>query len=162
LTARALAALALLLARGGHGAPHRDRSDHASCLSALEVGRVLQQGDHFRQAETLLRDCLVPGCGPALNKHCRALHAQVLRGIPSVVPVVEDTGGQPLVDVEVTMDGQPLTSHPDGRSIPVDPGWHTFVFTGPDGASATEKVFIGEGQHNHPVPTSLPAAKPRR
>jgi hypothetical protein len=156
----AASAGALLLARV-ELATARPRTDRAACATAYTVGRELQQEGHLRQAEQAVADCVAGGCGRGLSKRCRLLRHQIQLDTPSVVPVV-DQGGQPLVDVQVTVDGQPLTSRPDGRALPVDPGWHTFVFTAPDGAAVSEKVFIGLGQHNHPLHAALPPPRQPR
>jgi hypothetical protein len=60
------------------------------------------------------------------------------------------------------MDDEPLVSRIDGRAVAVDPGMHAFTFHGDDGATATEKVMILQGQHNRALTVSLPASSGAR
>src|SRR4051794_28626935 len=125
MMAKGVIVLAMLLAArpGGH------RRSHAECAGSLRAGRELRRGGHLVEAQHVLPRCVPTSCGAKLAKQCRAFHARLQSDTPSVVFGATDATGQPLVDVDVTVDGAPVTAHLDGRSIPVDPGWHVFVFT---------------------------------
>jgi hypothetical protein len=95
----------------------------------------------------------------------------VEKSLPTLVFSAKDAAGHDLLDVRVTVDGQPLLSTLDGAAVPVDPGPHTFRFEQPGGASATLQILVKEGAKNVEVPTVLsrpppppaepPAAPPR-
>src|SRR5256885_1949574 len=90
-----------------------------------------------------------------MRQECIRRFAQLGNDIPSVIPVVTDAAGSPRVDVQVTMDGELLTSRLDGRSLPVDPGVHEFTFSADGGVIATQKIMIVQGQRNQPLSVAL-------
>jgi hypothetical protein len=106
-----------------------------------------------------------PTC-PILARKCWTTHSELEVGIPSVVPVATDDGGAPLVDVQLSMDGELLASRFDGRALPVDPGMHEFSFATGGHVFAVQRVLIAEGQHYRSLPVvkhaedSASAAKP--
>jgi hypothetical protein len=153
---KSLLVVVLLLASPGEGQPAPARLDRAACRQAYDNGERLHRQGHLLQAEADLRSCMLAGCGARLVKRCRRRWQDLQLDIPSVVPIVADHRGQPVVDVEVTTDGELLTAHTDGRAVRVDPGWHTFVFKAASGATTSERVFVAEGQRNQPVQARLP------
>jgi len=84
---------------------------------------------------------------------CTARFTQLVADIPSVVPVVTDAGDGAAI--EVSMDGEWLTSRIDGRAVPVDPGRHEFRFTKNGDVFATEELMILPGQRNRLISVSL-------
>jgi hypothetical protein len=72
-----------------------------------------------------------------------------------VVPVALDESGNPVADVRVSVDGQPLAAKIDGRSLQVDPGLHEFSFQTAGGALSTQKILIMQGQRNRPISVEL-------
>jgi hypothetical protein len=151
---------ALLLAAAAEAQPAPARLDRAACLQAYQSALALQRAGHLLQAESDLHVCMLRGCGAALIKRCGRRWRGLELDIPSVVPVVIDHRGQPVVDVEVTMEGEVLTARADGRAVRVDPGWHTFVFKAASGATASARFFVAEGQRNQPVEASFPPPAP--
>jgi hypothetical protein len=87
----------------------------------------------------MLLTCAKATCGGLLKQQCTNLYMQLESDIPSVVPLVTDDAGAPRVDVQVTMDGEVLTSRLDGRSLRVDPGLHEFSFSA-DTASSRRRT----------------------
>jgi hypothetical protein len=155
-TTRKALLVALLLAAPVE-APARPASlDRATCHRAYQKAQSLERAGYLRQAEADLRSCMLPGCGAALTRRCRRRWQALELDIPSVVPVVTDHRGQPVVEVDVTMDGEVLTARADGRALRVDPGWHTFVFKAAGGATTSERFFVAEGQRNQPIETRFP------
>jgi hypothetical protein len=107
--------------------------------------------------------CATSTCG-GLGKECAAEASELDADVPTIVPVVSNEAGTPLVDVQVKMDGTLLTSRLDGRSLSVDPGLHEFSFSTDSGASATQKIMVVQGQRNRPITVSLrtpPKAAPK-
>jgi hypothetical protein len=133
-----------------------------TCADTNKEAQEKEAAGHLSEASELYQQCAKQSCGAFLLNECTAHHARLVLDIPSVVPVFNDKSGTPLQDVKVTMDGESLTSRLDGRALPVDPGFHEFVFTSEDGISVTKKLMILQGQHNRPVMVSLksPAGKP--
>src|SRR5438105_4198057 len=95
-----------------------------ACLTAFRAAEASEQAGRLRVAKERLFLCAQPLCARAIRRQCALRFAQLDADIPSVVPVVQDEAGTPRADVQVAVDGEPLTSHLDGRALPVDPGTH--------------------------------------
>jgi hypothetical protein len=139
----------VLLARPGHAAP--------SCPASYKQGLKQEQAGKLREAQKAFSACSRASCGAAVRRDCILRFGQLGSDIPSVVPVVTDPTGEPVLDVKVTMDGETLTTKIDGRAVPVDPGLHEFSFSSPVGASS-QKIVILQGQRNRPIAVTLGGA----
>jgi hypothetical protein len=127
-----------------------------SCTAAYKNGVKLEQASQLREAQKAFSACSKAACGAAVRRECIMRYGQLGSDIPSVVPVVTDASGEPVLQVKVTMDGEVLTSQIDGRAVAVDPGLHQFSFSGAAG-SATQKIVILQGQRNRPLAVTLGA-----
>jgi hypothetical protein len=148
---------AVLVAAGAAGLlaiayPAEARS--ASCTAAFKDGVKLEQAARLREAQKAFAACSKSACGASVRRECIMRYGQLASDIPSVVPVVTDATGEPILDVKVTMDGETLTSQIDGRAVPVDPGLHEFSFTTPAGATR-QKIVILQGQRNRPIAVTI-------
>jgi hypothetical protein len=148
---------ALLVATGVAGlllvAPAAEARS-ASCTAAFKDGVKLEQAARLREAQKAFAACSKAACGASVRRECIMRYGQLGSDIPSVVPVVTDATGEPILDVKVTMDGETLTSQIDGRAVPVDPGLHEFSFTTPAGATR-QKIVILQGQRNRPIAVTI-------
>ena len=115
----------------------------------------------LREARELLASCTKSACGELISQQCRFAVQQLDSDMPSVVPVVTDAAGTPIVEVEVRIDGQLLTSRLDGVSLEVDPGLHEFSFQTSQGVVHTQRLMIVTGQRNRLVPVQLGSAQAR-
>jgi hypothetical protein len=110
----------------------------------------------LREARDLLSTCAKAACGRALKQECTTQFVRLdSADIPSIVPSATDSAGAPLVDVEVAMDGEHLTSRLDGQPLLVDPGLHEFSFTTSSGLNASQKVMIVQGERGRLLSVSL-------
>jgi hypothetical protein len=129
----------------------------AACTAATASYRRAvesQRAGRLRDAVDSYRECEESTCAN-LSQACATKSMQLCASMPSVVPLVTDEQGAPKVDVEVKMDQATLTSHLDGKGIPVDPGVHEFTFADQGKVFATQKVMIVEGQRNRAIAVSL-------
>jgi hypothetical protein len=92
---------------------------------------------------------------------------------PSIVFDVKDPKGADIIDVRVSVDGQPLADHLDGAALKVDPGVHTFTFEVAGQLPVQNKMLVREGEAGRhevvvvgsagsgpsPTPASPPAAR---
>ena len=131
------------------------KNDKKACTDAYTQAQEKAQTAHLREAKELLAKCAKVVCGSFLQKECGTLYTQLEADIPSIVPLVTDDAGQPMVLVEVKMDGELLTSRLDGHALPVDPGSHEFSFGTDAGVFATRKVNIMQGQRNRTISVKL-------
>jgi hypothetical protein len=89
---------------------------------------------------------------------CASWLADVEKALPTVVLTAKNGDGADLVDVKVSVDGQPLVAKLDGQAVPMNPGSHTFHFEGVGGTSQDRQVVVREGDKNQPVAAVLGAA----
>ncbi len=129
----------------------------ASCGEAYTNAQTLRNARKLVQARDALRICAQPTCKDFIVKDCADWLDQVQRSLPSVVPVATDGQGNALFDVKVSVDGAPLESKLDGRSIDIDPGPHTISFEAADGTKVDRQVLVSEGEHDKRVAVTLGA-----
>jgi hypothetical protein len=123
-------------------------------MVAFKAGQRAEQVGKLLEARDLLLTCATATCG-GLGKECAEEATELDSEIPTIIAVASDESGKPLVDVQVKMDGAPLTSRLDGLSVSVDPGLHEFSFATDSGGFASEKVMIAQGQRNRAITVSL-------
>ncbi|MEA2698479.1 MAG: hypothetical protein QOI66_2750 [Myxococcales bacterium] len=142
--------------RAGAASLARDdaNDDRQACQLAFADARQQAGRGHLQKANRLFSQCADPVCGRALANECAARRAQLEPDIPSVVPVLTDREGRPVVEAAVSIDGQPLAAQLDGRAVFVDPGLHEFTFTA-DGQVVVTEALIAQGQRNYLVTASL-------
>jgi hypothetical protein len=83
-------------------------------------------------------------------------HSRLETDIPSVIPLVKTAAGEPVIDVQVMMDGQVLAARADGLAVSIDPGMHEFVFKQGKTVLATQSLVVAQGQHNRRIMVALP------
>jgi|SRR5579859_830194 len=125
------------------------------CSAAYENARQLEAAGHLKQATEELLRCTNSTCSALLRQQCSTRYLQLDADVPTVVPLATNGAGEARVNVQVSIDGELLTSRLDGRALPVDPGLHEFSFVA-DGAVAKTKVMIVQGARNRTVTVSLP------
>ena len=152
---------ALLLFPNAANAGNRTGTERLDeCAAAYARAKDRQAAGQLKEARDLLLGCISPACEIGLQQQCTNLYTQLDSDIPSIVPVVTDGAGAPLVDVQVTMDGTVLASHIGGQALLVDPGVHEFTFSANGVVFATQKLMILQGQRNRPILGSLLAMVP--
>jgi hypothetical protein len=125
-----------------------------ACKVAYKSALEREESGRLREARDLFSRCSAATCGK-VRAECKSSYALLNSDIPSVVPVVTDEEGELVFNVQVTMDGEVLTSRADGRPIVVDPGGHEFSFSTADGVFAKQNVMIRRGQRNLTLPVSI-------
>jgi hypothetical protein len=137
------------------------KSTSATCQAALASSQELEQAGHFKEAREVALGCTRSACNNAIQVQCEARFERLEAETPSIVPVVTDSRGEPLVDVEVRVDGQLLTPRIDGRGLLVDPGAHEISFSKDGAVFHTSTLFLLQGERNRVVSTTWkPAAEP--
>ncbi|HEX3346395.1 MAG TPA: hypothetical protein VHS09_17545, partial [Polyangiaceae bacterium] len=107
--------------------------EKAVCLDASLKGQTLRNADKLLEARDQFRICAQLQCPSVVQTDCASWLDAVEKNLPTVVLTAKDGAGAALIDVRVTVDGAPLTASLDGRSIPMNPGPHSFHFELPDG-----------------------------
>jgi len=88
---------------------------------------------------------------------CGGWLADVEKNLPTVVVTAKDASGNDLVDVRVTLDGQPLLAKLTGEALPVNPGPHAFHFEAAGGLTVDRQVLVKQGDKNQEVAAVLGA-----
>src|SRR5258708_17787993 len=148
--------LAAILLRSAPASGDSVRSQGGlACKRDYRSAQELEQSGHLLEARQLLLQCAKSTCGRFLLRECTTRYTQLESDIPTVVPRVTDEAGAPRGDVQVTVDGGPLTVQLDGHAVEVDPGLHEFSFAKYGVAFVTEKLVIVQGQRDRLISVSL-------
>lgn len=142
-------------AKGGGGSGSSKRAICTAAVSAYKDAVEQSKAGHLRDARASLATCMqATVCGGLVPK-CKAFSDKLAEKMSSVIPVVVDQSGAPLLDVQVKLDDQLVTSHLDGMAVLVDPGPHEFAFANDKGVFATQKVLVLEGQRDRAVTVTI-------
>jgi hypothetical protein len=131
-----------------------------SCIASHEQSQMLRKDGKLRAAREQMINCSRDVCPKLLRKECSGWMSEVDEAIPSVVIEAKGPDGQDLVEMKVTVDGQPLTDKLDGRAVNVDPGVHVFKFEIPKVKPREEKIVIREGQKARKIVVDFSPPKP--
>lgn len=115
----------------------------ANECAALGRASALRAQGKLSAALSQLSSCMeATECNAEARRRCAAEQQALANEMPSVVVHAHDGRGNDLVDVSVTLDGEPFVSKLDGLAMSIDPGEHTFVFTraGQDPVTHTERI----------------------
>jgi hypothetical protein len=129
--------------------------DRAICLESASKGQTLRDAHKLVEAREELLVCAAPRCPTVVQADCINWLEDVQRALPTVVLSAKDTTGSDLVDVSVSVDGQPLLPRIDGLALPIDPGLHTFRFESKGRAPAELRVLVKEGEKSQSLSTVL-------
>jgi hypothetical protein len=132
-------------------------SENRACTSAFKSAQQRVQSGRFVEASSFFAKCAREVCGDSLAQECSQRNNDLYSDLSSVVFLVTDRTGEPMTEVQVSMDGAPLTSRLDGLSLPVEAGPHEFSFSTSTGIFASQKIVIFRGQRNRPISVVRPA-----
>jgi hypothetical protein len=127
----------------------------AACLDSASTGQTLRDAHKLVLARVQFQICASATCPAGVQRDCVTWLAELDRTVPTLVLSAKDGAGKDLVDIRVSMDGQPLVSTLDGRAVAVDPGMHTFRFERADGTQVTEPTLVKEGEKAQPLAVVL-------
>lgn len=129
----------------------------SECLASSDLAQDLRTQGQLLAARDQLAICANDACPAVVRKDCGKWLADVQESIPTIVLGAREEGSGDVIDVDVTLDGKPLTSHLDGKSIPIDPGPHKLTFAVPGRKTIELQVLLTEGDKNHRVQAVFPA-----
>lgn len=125
------------------------------CITAYEQTQTLRKDGKFIAAREQAQICSKDVCPAILSKDCTRWIGELDASVGSVICEAKTAKGASVVDVDVTIDGNELTSRLDGKPISVDPGKHTFHFTR-GAATYDETVLVREGEKNRRITATFP------
>jgi hypothetical protein len=127
-------------------ASSRASADVQACLGASEKGQRARTAGKLREAREQFLLCSSDGCPAMVRRDCAQWQGEVLATLPSIVLGAKDRAGRDLFDVTVSVDGEPLVKKLDGKSLPIDPGPHTFKFEMTGAPPVVERALVKEGE----------------
>ena len=129
--------------------------DKSACLDAASKGQRFRDVHQLVEAREQLRICAAARCPVVVQSDCAIWLADVEKALPGVVLTAKNRAGVDLVDVKVTIDGQPLVAKLDGQAVSINAGPHVFHFEGSDGSSVLQRVLVKEGDKSQSVAVVL-------
>ncbi|HEY2370896.1 MAG TPA: hypothetical protein VGH87_31095 [Polyangiaceae bacterium] len=151
---RVVFAIAFFAAGVANATPTRDE-----CLKASEDAQLLRIKTQLVAARDKLVVCSNDACPKLVKKDCRDWLDEVDHAMPTIVLGARDPDGKDLVDVHVTLDGNPIVERLEGKAIAVDPGSHTLRFDA-GGQSREQSIIVREGEKSRVVSVVLGEPKP--
>jgi hypothetical protein len=131
----------------------------ANECSALGRSAALRAQGKLSAARAELASCMEASeCNAEARRRCASEQQTLANEMPSVVVHAHDGRGNDLVDVSVSLDGEPFVSKLDGLAMSIDPGEHTFVFTREGQAPVTHAERIEPTDKFKLVTVELPDA----
>jgi hypothetical protein len=115
-------------------------ADVKACLDATEQGQKLRDGGSYLGARQRFISCAGEQCPGEVRKMCVAWLEDLDKLVPTVV-FAATAQGHDVTDVRVSVDGNVVAEHIDGKPVPLDPGEHRVRFERP-GEPASEQMFV--------------------
>jgi hypothetical protein len=161
----ALTAVVVVIAALPAGAQARAAKGNAptarQCTTAHDNGGRLERAGRLRDAREMMTVCGQPTCkginNGFLRRDCLLRFDRLSADIPSVVPLLVDEAGQPVVDARVSMDGHALAS-PAGVAVPMDPGVHELTFSRGGAVVGKQSVVVAQGEQNRRLQVTMDGA----
>jgi hypothetical protein len=125
--------------------------DKSVCLEAVSKGQRFRDAHKLVEAREQLRLCAAAQCPAVVQTDCVNWLAEAEAGIPTVVVTATDGDGRDRLDVEVSLDGQLLTSSLQGKALAVNPGPHQLHAVSSDGAAIDQSIVVREGIKNQNI-----------
>lgn len=132
-------------------------ADDAACIQSYEATQTLRKSNKPREAYAEAVKCGVESCPAVLSKDCQKWAAELDATFASVVFEVKGNAGEPLSNVKVTANGQPLVERLDGSPVPVAVGEIKFHFESPEGRGlpVDQTVTVKAGEKAKKVSVTL-------
>ncbi|WP_394836834.1 hypothetical protein LVJ94_07985 [Pendulispora rubella] len=130
-----------------HAAPTPSTKD--ACIDGADEGQSLRDEGKLRDARARFLSCANSSCPGAIAKDCGTWLADVESRMPTVVVTAINAAGNDLVDVRVSVDGQPFLERLSGTEVTIDPGPHRlrYEYTGvPSMPPVEDNIVIYERQ----------------
>jgi hypothetical protein len=134
----------------------------AQCVFAAEEGQRLRAQGKLREALARFTSCASDACPVVVRTDCVGWRAEVDAAVPTVVvrAVAAEDPGRELYDVQVSIDGVPVTEKLDGGELPVNPGEHHVTFKAAERTPVTDSVVVRVGEKHRLLTVALPSTHP--
>jgi hypothetical protein len=130
-------------------------ADTAECVKSSEDGISARDHGRLREARKDFVTCAADACPKQLRIDCARWLDDVEQSLPTVVFGARGADGSDLFDITVSVDGEKVTGHEQGKAVALDPGPHVVRFERPSSKPATMKILLRAGEHNRPIVAKL-------
>ncbi len=137
---------------------HALAQDRDACFAAASQGQAQRDAHKLIEARDSFRVCAQEVCPRSMRGDCAGWLDEVERSLPTVVVSAKDASGASLTDVTVAVDGRPFLAKLEGKSEPLDPGAHSFLFARSDGVHVEREIVVEEGRKDIEVAVVLTSA----
>jgi hypothetical protein len=116
------------------------------CVDDNGKAQELRREGKLSAAREQLRACANLSCPTLVRDDCNERLDELERAQPTIAFEVKTSAGADLIHVRVSVDGEPLVDHLDGKPMNVDPGAHLFKFEMTDQPSVARRFVLTEGE----------------
>jgi hypothetical protein len=132
----------------------RAAPDRQACIDAYPEGQRLRKQGKLRGARAALLVCAQQECPQAVRQDCGRWLEELAAQMPSIVVEVRDAGGDETADARLSVDGEVVAEHLDGRAVELDPGEHVVGLVH-RGATRETRLLLREGEVRRRVVVSF-------
>jgi hypothetical protein len=149
--------LSLVIAATTFSTPSR-AGDKEACAGAAEQAQKFRSDKKLLSARERLIACSRDVCPAVIRKDCVKWLPDVEAALPTIIVRVRDAQNKDVINVKVSVDGEPFAAVLDGTAHPVDPGPHTFRYEAPGTDAIEEQVLVSQGEKDRVLKVLLAPA----
>jgi hypothetical protein len=149
--------LSLVIAAMTFATPSR-AGDKEACAGAAEQAQKFRTDKKLLSARERLIACSRDACPAVIRKDCVKWLPDVEAALPTIIVRVRDAQNKDVINVKVSVDGEPFAAVLDGTAHPVDPGPHTFRYEAPGTDPIEEQVLVSQGEKDRVLKVLLAPA----
>jgi hypothetical protein len=128
-----------------------------ACVTAYEETQLSMRRSRLLHAREALQTCLNEACPAVLRSDCAGWLTEVEARTPSVV--IECTsGGTPVREARLFVDGELREGGIDGKAMELDPGSHTFRVEMSSSPPVSVDAIVHEGEKLKAIHVEIPSA----
>lgn len=142
LVQAALLVTSVVTARSSNAADPKD------CSRSYEAVQRLRRDGKLRESEKAALVCAADSCPNFLRTDCLTWLDEIRKSLPSIAVSVVDRNGCDETAAKVSVDGEVLATHLDGRALPVDFGKRLVRVELADGSVNEQRIVLTEGEKN--------------
>lgn len=132
--------------------------DRKACIAAADDGQKLRDDGKLKDARDKFISCADKACPAAIAKQCADWVGEVDHDTPTIAFRAKDATGKEIFDVQVEVDGQPISGGISPKATAADPGSHKIRFTRADGTSVEETFLLRAAEKDRIIELTFKAA----
>jgi len=130
--------------------------DKQTCLAEYDETQKLKNSGKLIEAKKHALVCAQDGCPNVVRDDCTSWSVDLEKTIPTIVLVVTDSEGRDVTDAVAYLDGKKMSSHVEGKAIPLNPGAHKLRIEREGYDTIEQDVVAHEGDKNRNINVKFP------